>query len=109
MMQVFYPFKRLQPRRYVFVSDGKRKIQKIVDFIPINKGDIVSLGFGDLLPDGSIDDKAISNNGDIVKVLVTVVDILKDFTSLYPSSQVFFVGSPDERTKKEFIKFVICR
>jgi hypothetical protein len=47
----------------------------------------------------AIDDKAISNNGDIMKVLVTVVDILKDFTSLYPGSQVFFVGSTDERTK----------
>jgi hypothetical protein len=99
MMQVSYPYKRLQSWRYGFVSDGKRKIQKIVDFIPIDKGNIVSLGFGDLLPDGSIDDKANSNNGDIVKVLVTVVDILKDFTSLYPSTQVFFVGSTDERTK----------
>ena len=99
MMQVSYPYKRLQSWRYGFVSDGKRKIQKIVDFIPIDKGNIVSLGFGDLLPDGSIDDTANSNNGDIVKVLATVVDILKDFTGLYPHSQVFFVGSTDERTK----------
>jgi hypothetical protein len=100
MMQVSYPYKRLQSRRYGFISDGKRKIQKIVDFIPIGKRNIVSLGFGDLLPDGSIiDDKANSNNGDIIKVLATVVDILKDSTSLYPLSQVFFVGSTDERTK----------
>jgi hypothetical protein len=99
MMQVSYPYKRLQSWRYGFVSDGKRKIQKIVDFIPIDKGNIVSLGFGDLLTDGSNDDKANSNNGDILRVLVTVVDILKDFTSSYPNSQVFFVGSTDERTK----------
>jgi hypothetical protein len=99
MMQGSYPYKRLQSWRYGFVSDGKRKIQKIVDFIPIDKGNIVSLGFGDLLTDGSIDDKANSNNGDIIKVLATVVVILKDFTSLYPLSQVFFVGNTDERTK----------
>jgi hypothetical protein len=99
MMQVSYPYKRLQSWRYGFVSDGKRKIQKIVEFVPIDKGNIVNLGFGDLLPDGSIDDQANSNNGDIVKVLATVVVILKDFTSLYPHSQVFFVGSTDERTK----------
>ncbi len=86
MMQVSYPYKRLQSWRYGFVSDGKRKIQKIVDFIPIDKGNIVSLGFEDLLTDGSIDDKANSNNGDILRVLVTVVDILKDFTSSYPNS-----------------------
>jgi hypothetical protein len=66
MMQVSYPYKRLQSWRYGFVSDGKRKIQKIVDFIPIDKRNIVSLGFEDLLPDGSVDDKANSNNGDII-------------------------------------------
>jgi hypothetical protein len=75
------------------------KFKKLSTSFPLIKGILVSLGFGDLLPDGSIDDQAISNNGDIIKVLVTVVDILKDFTSLYPSSQVFFVGSTDERTK----------
>lgn len=98
MTQVSYPYKRLQSWRYVFVSDGKKKIQKIVDFIPIGKGNIVNVGFGDVLPDGSMDDKANSNNGDIIKVLATVVDILRDFTSLYPHSNVFFTGSTDERT-----------
>jgi hypothetical protein len=99
MTQVSYPYKRLQSWRYVFVSDGKKKIQKIVDFVPIGKGNIVNLGFGDVLPDGSLDDTANSNNGDIIKVLATVVDILRDFTGLYPRSDVFFTGSTKERTK----------
>jgi hypothetical protein len=34
---------------------------------------LYNLGFGDLLPDGKIDDKVTSNNGDIIKVLSTVI------------------------------------
>lgn len=56
-------------------------------------------GFGDLLPDGSINDKANSNNGDILKVMATVVDILKHFTARYPGKVIYFVGSTDERTR----------
>lgn len=99
MSQISYPYYRLQSWRYVFVSDGKKKIQKIVDFVPLRQGNIINLGFGDLSPDGSIDDKANSNNGDIIKVLATVIDILKDFTSFHPNAQVFFAGSTDERTR----------
>lgn len=57
------------------------------------------MGFGDLLPDGSVDDKANSNNGDLVKVLATVIEILKDFTSQNPGVEIYFEGSTKERTK----------
>ena len=60
---------------------------------------IVNMGFGDLLPDGTIDDKANSNNGDLVRVLATIVQILIDFTSKFPDTEVFFSGSTQERTK----------
>jgi hypothetical protein len=45
------------------------------------------MGFGDRLPDGSIDDTANSNNGDIVKVLATVIAVLKDLARsfLFPA------------------------
>lgn len=99
MTQVSYPYKRLRPRRYIFISVGKRRIEKVVDFIPLGMGNIINLGFGDLLPDGSIDDKVNSNNGDIVKVLATVVDILRHFTNQYPKTEIFFRGSTGERTK----------
>ncbi len=62
-------------------------------------GNIFNLAFGDLLPDASIDVNAVSNNGDIVKVLATVVDILKNFTSLDPGVSIYFLGSTSERTK----------
>jgi hypothetical protein len=58
-----YPYKRLKPKRYLFVSDGKKRIAKVVDFVPLGIGNILNMGFGDLLPDGSLDDKANSNNG----------------------------------------------
>lgn len=60
---------------------------------------MVNLGFGDLSPDNSIDDKIKSNNGDIVKVLATVVDILRHYTSQHPRAEIFFKGSTEERTK----------
>jgi hypothetical protein len=58
-----------------------------------------NLGFGDLLPDGSIDDKIASNNGDIGKVLSTVIMILKHFTALHPDNIIIFSGSTAERTR----------
>ena len=94
-----YPYKRLKPKRYLFVSDGKKRIAKVVDFFPLGIGNILNMGFGDLLPDGSLDDKANSNNGDIVKVLATVIDILRHFTELNPNAEIYFQGSTKERTK----------
>jgi len=63
---------------------------------------IVNMGFGDVLPDGSIDDKANSNNGDIVKVLGTIVQIMIDFTNKFPDLEIFFTGSTPERSKLYF-------
>ncbi len=55
------------------------------------------MGFGDLLPDGKVSDKIVSNNGDVIKVMSTVIQILKDFTSLHPEIKVYFTGSSPER------------
>jgi hypothetical protein len=94
-----YPHKRPHPRRYIFISEGRLKIEKVVDFQSTGIRDVMNLSFGDLLPDGSVDDKVNSNNGDLLKVMATVVDILKSFTTRYPEVEVFFTGSTDERTK----------
>ncbi|HMH20884.1 MAG TPA: hypothetical protein VK563_03870 [Puia sp.] len=98
MTQVSYPF-RHRADRYIFTSIGKKKIIKAVDFTPTSIKNLYSLSFGDLLPDGLIDDAANSNNGDIVKVLATVVQIAKDFTTQYPDIKLVFTGSTEERTK----------
>jgi hypothetical protein len=99
MKDDIYPFDRAQASRYTFTSIGKRSIVKQVVFTHTGIRNIVNMGFGDLLSDGSIDDKANSNNGDIVKVLATTVHILRDFTFKFPDTEIFFSGSTVERTK----------
>ncbi|ANI89293.1 hypothetical protein A9P82_08315 [Arachidicoccus ginsenosidimutans] len=79
------------------ISKGKKHIGKIVEFTPTSVAGLYNLGFGDLLPDGSVDDSVNSNNGDIIKVLATVVHILKEFTRLRPYGKVVFTGSTPER------------
>src|ERR1700748_3619573 len=93
-----YPYEHPYSARYVFISVGRLRIEKAVDFVPTGIRNIVNMGFGDRLPDGSIDDTANSNNGDIVKVLATVIAILKDFTTQYPEVIIFFAGSSIQRT-----------
>jgi hypothetical protein len=78
---------------------GRKQITKEVVFTHTGYMNIVNMGYGDVLPDGSIDDKANSNNGDIVKVLGTIVQIMIDFTNKFPDSEIFFAGSTPERSK----------
>jgi len=94
-----YAYKHVRSKRYIFISIGRKRIEKVVDFIPLKPKRFMNLGFGDLLPDGSIDYRVNSNNGDIIKVLATVVDILRHFMTLHPQKVIYFRGSTDERTK----------
>ena len=99
MYQSSYLFERPHITRYTFISVGRRRIEKVVDFTDLGMNNIFSLAFGDLREDGTVDDRANSNNGDIVKVLATVISILKDFTQNHPEVCVAFVGSTEERMK----------
>ena len=99
MAKIPYSFKPQDANRYIFTSIGKLKIKKAVVFAPTTIKSLYSLSFGDLLPDGTIDDMANSNNGDILKVLATVVQITKDFTVRYPDIKLIFAGSTEERTR----------
>jgi len=85
--------------RYTFTSVGRKRIEKVVDFADLGMENVFSLAFGDLLPDGSINDIANSNNGDLIKVLSTVISIMRDFTTKNPQAQITFTGSTSERTK----------
>jgi hypothetical protein len=58
-----YLYNHEKADRFIFTSLGKVAIVKAVDFTPTNIKDLYSLSFGDLLPDGSLDDMANSNNG----------------------------------------------
>jgi hypothetical protein len=94
-----YSYDRNHATRYTFVSRGKRgAIIKLVEFTPTVVKNIFNLGFGDLQPDGSIDDTANSNNDDIVKVLASVIHIIQDFTTEYIDVKIIFTGSTSRRT-----------
>lgn len=95
-----YSYDRKYSTRYTFVSKGnKGAIVKIVEFTPTSVKHILNLGFGDLLENGNVDDIANSNNGDIIKVLATVISIIKDFTHEHPDIKIVFAGSTARRTE----------
>jgi hypothetical protein len=93
MRQQPYPYTHKTAFRYEFVSTGKTAIPKLVIFAPTPVKNVFNIAFGDLLDNDSIDDTVRSNNGDLIKVLVTIIQILKEFTKEYPYAKVIFSGS----------------
>lgn len=98
MQKPSYPYHQLKPTRYFFISTGQQNIEKVVDFMPSPFIGVLNLAFGDLSEDGTISDIVHSNNGDILKVMATVVNIVKHFTACYPHYKILFTGSTRERT-----------
>jgi hypothetical protein len=98
MKHDFYEYSRDEEGFYRFTSRGKRTIVKVVGFTSTHDENIFNLWFGDLLPDESIDDMAISNNGDMVKVLATVIQIAREFISTKPGpTKIIFIGNSTQR------------
>lgn len=93
-----YVFHRELATKYTFTSCGLEEVTKVVEFTPTHIPNVFNLGFGDLLANGEINDFANTNNGDIMKVLSTVIHILKDFTK-ETHCTVLFEGSTQKRTK----------
>lgn len=38
-----YPYKLLEAKRYIFISDGKKRIAKVVDFMPLKTKNFMNL------------------------------------------------------------------
>ena len=85
---------------YTFFSVGIQGIiTKVIIYEKIEDG-IYNLAFGDYdHSTGDINDKVISNNGDTVKVLATVIQTIQDFFENYPEAVLFIQGSTPTRTK----------
>jgi hypothetical protein len=95
-----YSYDKKYSTRYTFVSKGKHgAINKVVEFLHTSNKLILNLAFGDLKNDGTIDDTANSNNGDIIKVMATIIHVVRDFTNEYPEYKIIFTGSTAQRTK----------
>ncbi len=99
MRKPAYPYRRCSQTTYEFISLGKEKIVKKVEFCETEIDGITSVGFGDLLEDGTLSDEANSNNGDFVMVMTTVIKIIEDYTGPRPNQKIFFEGSTIGRTR----------
>jgi hypothetical protein len=98
MYQTIYEYSEVHAYRYTFISTGKRSIVKVIEFTPTATYNVYNLAFGDLLPNGEIDDMSNSNNGDIIKIFATIIDVVQFFTTNNPSLRIYFEGSTPERT-----------
>lgn len=86
---------------FEFLSEGPRgRIVKLIEFEPMNLPGLYNLAFGDVDPDsGLVDDKRVSDNGDMEKVLATVVAAVYAFCGRYPQAWVYATGSTGARTR----------
>jgi len=87
--------------RFEFISEGpKGAIRKLIEFQKTTDLQVYNLAFGDYNPTANeIDDLAISDNGDTIKVLGTVVSALYVFFHKYPNVYVYATGSTKARTR----------
>lgn len=86
---------------FEFESIGlKGSVKKIAQYTEMSIEGYYNLGFGDLNEEtGEVDDKIVTNNGDGLKVLSTVVSTVYAFTGKYPHAKVFATGSNEVRTR----------
>lgn len=96
-----YSFESTDSISYEFVSKGpKGDITKLVKYTKDENTGLYNLGFGDKLNNfDDFDDKIVTNNGDTMKVLATVVATIYDFTEKYPQAIIVARGSTLSRTR----------
>lgn len=100
MDKPFYDFDILEDAfRYEFVSVGHLNIKKIIVYQTTNLPDFYSLTLADILPNGELDVFSESKNGDMEKVLATVVQTIQIFLLRYPNAKIAFSGSTPKRTR----------
>ncbi len=100
-MEKHYPvlYQGSQSHQYWFVSLGKKKIIKCVEFQPLG-GNSFNLCLLDYIPESNeMSDQAISNNGDVKIVLWTVAWCAEHFLHQYPNHVIVFSGNSDGRNK----------
>lgn len=94
-----YKIKAVGNARYEFISCGpKGEVKKIVEISALKPAGLFNVAFGDIRSDGTIDDMAVTNNNDLVKVFATVIEIIGDFLLSNPFAILFFQGSSEQRT-----------
>jgi hypothetical protein len=86
---------------YEFISCGsKGAVKKVVEYAWTGLDDVYNLAFGDFDEStNDINDLAITNNGDCLKVLSTVAWTVQEFMFWHPGALVFAIGSTGSRTR----------
>jgi hypothetical protein len=98
-----YPYDRRYATRYTFVSKGRKgAVLKVVQFSPTSAKNVINLSFGDLQPDGTVNDTVNTNNNDIIRVMATVIEIVNDFAAENPGIKIVFAGGNHVRTSLYF-------
>ncbi len=84
---------------YTFNSVGKQGIiTKVIVYEPVQDDILYNLAFGDYDSNtGNIDDLSVSNNGDTIKVLATVIHTIENFFQYFPNAELMIRGSSDIR------------
>ncbi|MCF0051753.1 hypothetical protein LXM25_16930 [Dyadobacter sp. LJ53] len=85
--------------RFDFMSVGRNQIPKTITFYKTDDPRLFTLTLATVRPDGSLDTKTVSNNGDMEKILVTVYKAIDIFLSNRSSVIVGFSGNTDARTR----------
>lgn len=101
MNQPSYNFVTKGENYYEFLSVSEQKtIRKAIAYTAIiGQDNWYNLSLVDILPDGTMDDKIVSDNGDMEQVFATIINTLHDFFKKNISSKVFFRGSTESRTR----------
>lgn len=102
-----YKTERITNKDVVFIFESRnpqseKVILKVIVYALIEKhGErYFNLGLGDYNETtGRPDDKVVSDNGDMRKVLRTVVSTLPDFFKQFPDATVHIIGSDEARNK----------
>ncbi len=100
MNQPTYSVQSIDSASFSFVSvGGNGMILKIVQFNEVSNR-VYNLGFGDFdFATRQVSDKVVSNNGDSIKVLATVIAIVDDYLTKNPAHSVYIEGSSQSRTR----------
>lgn len=100
MKEKFYPLEASDDYLFFWFEScsAGRTVPKIVEYEEIEAGTF-NLAFGDIDSNGRLNDSVISNNGDMEKVLATVVQTALTFLEIYPERSVYFSGNSSARNR----------
>lgn len=85
--------------QFVFFSEGRKgRIMKAVIISPYD-GNRWNLAFGDVQPDGEINDSAFSNNQDVAKVIGSVAQAAIIFSENHPGCKLVIFPVDEKRRR----------